>query len=454
MIMKKLNTEKKRIMIVEDSIIVVQELTMILENAGYEISGKYSSGEEVIENFQKDTPDLILMDIKLDGEMTGIETAAEIKKIKEIPVIYTTAYSDDETLRDMNLTDPSAYLKKPYDYRELLITIGLALNRFEFNKKITASEHKYRNLFENSGNAIFILDTSGRISDCNDSFLSLFGYLREETGALHIGDLMLIREDHKFIKDSVNDLGSIQNHDIAMKRKGGGVLNCQLTSSAILDDEGKTCGYHGIIRDITNLKKSIEEQNILLDAIVEAMARTVEVRDPYTAGHQRRVAELSYLIARLMGIPDKKMKEIKMAAMIHDLGKIYVPSEILSKPGKILDVEFDLIKRHSTVGYDILKGVEFHFPLANIIHQHHERIDGSGYPQGLKGNDILMEAKIITVSDVVEAMASHRPYRPALGIDASYKEITKNSGKLYDDSVVTAFDALYREHSLDELFHN
>ena len=164
----------------------------------------------------------------------------------------------------------------------------------------------------------------------------------------------------------------------------------------------------------------------------------VEKRDPYVAGHQKRVANLANVIAKEMNLSKDKMEAINISASIHDLGKINTPSEILSKPGNITKAELSIIKEHPKIGYDIIKIVDFPMPIAEIIFQHHERLNGSGYPQGLKEKDILIEAKILGVADVVEAMSSHRPYRPALGIDKALEEIKKKRGIYYDTNVVDA----------------
>jgi putative nucleotidyltransferase with HDIG domain len=194
-----------------------------------------------------------------------------------------------------------------------------------------------------------------------------------------------------------------------------------------------------------DLKRSLEKLQKALEGTIHALAATTEMRDPYTAGHQRRVAELAGAIAEEMGLPKDKIEGIRMAGLIHDVGKISVPAEILSKPSKLNEMEMDLIKAHSQIGYDILKEIDFPWAVAKIVLQHHERMDGSGYPQGLKGDEILLEARILAVADVVEAMASHRPYRPALGIDAALSEIEKNRGRLYDPEIVAACLRLFRE---------
>jgi len=185
-------------------------------------------------------------------------------------------------------------------------------------------------------------------------------------------------------------------------------------------------------------------QNALADTI-KVVASTVEVRDPYTAGHQRRVATLARAIASEMGLSDHQTEGIFMAGVVHDLGKIYVPAEILAKPSRLNDIEFNLIRTHSQVGYELLKTIDFPWPIAQIVYQHHERLNGSGYPQGLLSDQILIEAKIICVADVVEAMASHRPYRPARGVDAALEHIQEEGGTLYDSSAVNTCLKLFTE---------
>jgi HD-GYP domain-containing protein (c-di-GMP phosphodiesterase class II) len=187
-----------------------------------------------------------------------------------------------------------------------------------------------------------------------------------------------------------------------------------------------------------SLQQSYNKLQKTMDGIIQAMSMTVEVRDPYTAGHQRRATELAMAIAREMGLSEHRIKGIQMAGLIHDMGKICVPAEILSRPGKLSDAEFQLIKNHPQIAYEILKEIDFPWPVDKIVLQHHERIDGSGYPQGLRGEETLLEAKILSVADVVETVASHRPYRPGLGIEKALEEISHHRGVLYDPDVVDA----------------
>jgi HD-GYP domain-containing protein (c-di-GMP phosphodiesterase class II) len=175
------------------------------------------------------------------------------------------------------------------------------------------------------------------------------------------------------------------------------------------------------------------------------VSKTIEAKDPYTSGHQQRVSQLATAISKELNLSPDKIEGIRIASLIHDIGKIGIPSEILSKPIALTDIEFSLIKGHSQIGYDILKPIDFSYPIAQIVLQHHERTDGSGYDQGLKGNKILLEARIIGVADVVEAMSSHRPYRPALGIDKALEEITQKKGIFYDPEVSDACLRLFKE---------
>ena len=197
------------------------------------------------------------------------------------------------------------------------------------------------------------------------------------------------------------------------------------------------------------LEQSFQNLKKVMDSTIQAIAMTVEKRDPYTSGHQMRVAALTRAIAETLKLPEDQIEGAYMAASIHDIGKISLPAEILTKPIQLTEIEISLIQAHSQAGYDILKGIEFPWSIADIIIQHHERMDGSGYPGGLAGDSILMEARIIGVADVVETMSSHRPYRPSMGIEKALAEITQNSGTLYDAEVVTACLNIFNKKSFE-----
>ena len=221
---------------------------------------------------------------------------------------------------------------------------------------------------------------------------------------------------------------------------------------ALLNEKGEPSFLLGISEDITERKRAEEQLRQTLESLrkavnttIQVMVSAIEARDPYTAGHQIRSANLARAIATEMGLPKEKIDGIRMAGSIHDIGTLSIPSEILTKPTKLTNLEFSLIKEHSQKGFEILKDVESPWPLAQIVYQHHERMDGSGYPRQLKGKDIIIEARILAVADVVEAMASHRPYRPSLGLNSALAEIENNKGTIYDTDAVDACLKLFRE---------
>jgi response regulator RpfG family c-di-GMP phosphodiesterase len=204
------------------------------------------------------------------------------------------------------------------------------------------------------------------------------------------------------------------------------------------------------LKALADLKLNLDKFQRAMEGFVQAISVAVEMRDPYTAGHQQRVAELACTVAQAMGLSPDDVYGLRMASVIHDLGKITVPAGILAKPGRLSDLEYELIKNHVRAGYDILKQIEFPWPLADIILQHHERLNGGGYPQGLKASDILPQARILAVADVFETIASHRPYRPSLGLQCALDELQNNSGVLYDPAVVSTLIRLVGEKRFPE----
>jgi len=216
-------------------------------------------------------------------------------------------------------------------------------------------------------------------------------------------------------------------------------------SYAMGGDKGEILAVH-FMEDITERIQLAGKLRDSLEGTIQAIASAEEVRDPYTAGHQERVAEIACAIGNEMGLQKDQIEGIRMGGKIHDIGKIHLPSEILSKPTRLSEIEYSLVQSHSQVGYDILKDIDFPWPVADIAYQHHERMDGSGYPQGLKGEGICLEARIVAVADVVEAMANHRPYRPGLGVDKALAEIERGRGSIYDADVADACLHMFREH--------
>jgi len=316
------------------------------------------------------------------------------------------------------------------------------------------SEERYRDLVEKAGIAILIDDQEGNFKYANERYAEMFGYRAEEMrnqsiqSVVHPDDIERVMKYHKGRLEGKNVPSRYEFKGI---KKDGSPIYLEV-DVVVLKNGGPGIGTRSYLWDITDRKKAENETKDImrklrkaLDGTINAIALTVEARDPSTSGHQRRVADLARTIATEMGISKDRIEGLRSAGVIHDLGKICVPAEILSKPSKLSESEFSLIKIHPQVGYDILKDIEFPWPVATIIYQHHERMNGSGYPQGLSGDDILLEARILAAADVVEAMSSHRPYRPSLGLENALGEISKNKGILYDPAVVETCLRLFSE---------
>jgi PAS domain S-box-containing protein len=323
--------------------------------------------------------------------------------------------------------------------------------RKKLEEVLHKSEQKYRLLVENTSEAIVVVQ-DGRASFVNRG-IEWAGYTPEEYMSIPVMETVHPEDreaaEQRYLK-KINGDPTPTRHTYRGLDKGGRIHWIDV-SSVLIDWEGRPATLN-LILDITDHKLAEEKLQDTLESLrkavgvtIQVLASAVETRDPYTSGHQIRSANLARTIAMEIGLPQDKIDAIRMAASVHDIGKLSIPAEILSKPTTLSAIELLLIKEHATSGYEMLKDVVSPWPLAEIVRQHHERMDGSGYPRNLKGDDILIEARVLAVADVVEAMASHRPYRPGLGIDAALNEIEKNSGIYYDDSVADACLRLFRE---------
>ncbi|MGD0168731.1 MAG: PAS domain S-box protein [Smithella sp.] len=327
---------------------------------------------------------------------------------------------------------------------------------------LSESEERYRLIAENTADTIAVFDLNFNPTYVSPSILKLGGYTVQEAMTQTLNQILppdSLQKASKIFADQMAlessptaDPARTVLMELEQYCKDGSLIWVELAASFLRDNNFKPTGILTVTRDITERKLSEAKLKQTLDSLRRAVGTTIQVlvsavesRDTYTSGHQSRSADLACVIAKEIGLDQDKIEGIHMAGIIHDIGKLSIPAEILSKPTKLTELQFSLIKQHSRSGYEMLKNVESPWPLAEIVYQHHERLDGSGYPRNLKGDEILIEARIMAVADVVEAMASHRPYRPTLGIEAALEEIEKNKGILYDKTVADACLKLFRE---------
>ena len=452
------NLQSLRVLMVEDSeddaLLVLREL----KKGGYNPEHvRVETAAAMRKALQDKTWDVILCDYHLPG-FNGIEAIAVLKEINiDIPLLIVSGAIVEEMAVECMRLGAHDYIMKN-NLSRLCSAIARELKEADSRSKhkqteaaLRDSETLFRKLFEDHAAVELIVDPdTGNIIDANEAAAVFYGWSREQLKQMKIQEInTLSPEEIKKEMEKARAKKKI-HFEFRHRRADGSVRDVDVFSSKI-EVKGKD-RLHSIIHDINDrklaekqLRESLEQLRRAMQMTIQVLVMAVEIKDPYTAGHQRRATNLARTIATEMGLPPEKIEGLRMAGVIHDIGKITLPTEILSKPTKLSDIELLLIREHVRLGYDILKDVESPWPLAEIVLQHHERMDGSGYPRGLKGEEILIEARILAVADVVEAMASHRPYRAALGLDAALEEIEKNRGLLYDSHAVDTCLRVFRE---------
>jgi PAS domain S-box-containing protein len=450
------------VLMIEDSEDDALLLTRALKKNDYEPKvERVQTAREMSRALENATWDIILCDYHMPS-FSGLEAIDLLKKTGlDIPLIIVSGAIGEETALECIHRGASDYIMKGN-----LTRLGMAVQRGleekasrdhhrQDEEALRRSEEKYRTILEGIGEGYYETDLAGNFTFFNDALQRMWGYPKEELLGLNNRQYMdgetakmLYQAHNRTYKTGIP--GRLMNYEII--RKDGSRLTVQQSFTLLKDSVGDIIGFRGIVRDVSEIKRvekeraeTLKKLRQALESTVHAMAVAVESRDPYTAGHQRRVADLANAIAVEMGLEPDRLIGLRMASLIHDLGKISIPTEILTKPTKLTNIEFEIVKTHAQAGYEILKDIAFPWPIARIVLEHHEKMNGSGYPQHLKGDDLLTESKILTVADVVEAMASHRPYRPSLGLQDALEEITRNRGILYDADAVAACLTLFEE---------
>ena len=335
--------------------------------------------------------------------------------------------------------------------RAVLATVIDITERRKAEEVVLRAAEEWRTTFDSITDLVSIHDENGKIVRANKAFASVLKLKPQDVVGKKCCQLV-----HGTNKPPTNcpRLKTLKSKNPTMEeiyepRLG---MHLQILTSPLNEsiEEDKGISIVHVARDISERKlaeeqrrEGVEKLLDTMEATIEAIATTAEIRDPYTADHQRRVSQLACAIAKDLGLSENQVQGIRLTGLVHDIGKIYIPAEILSKPGNLIDIERDMIKMHPKIGHDILKRVDFPWPIAETVMQHHERIDGSGYPNGISGEDILIEAKVLAVADVVEAMSSHRPYRPSLSLKKALEEISSKSGICYDSRVVESCIKLF-----------
>jgi len=556
-------TAKRKVLVVDDDPRIRESLGDVLKLEGHALLTA-ATGREALERVEAESPAVALIDLKLH-DMSGLELMREMRRrsLLDTACIIITGYASQESaIEAMNLGAYS-YLRKPYDGDQLLLTVRRAIERQEAEDKLRKSEQKYRSLFEQSRDAIYITTQEGGFIDVNQSMLELFGYSREEMLETGVKNTYVEPADRDRFQQEMEQKGSLVDYEVALRKKDGTRMDCLLTATMRKAEDGSIAGYQGVIRDITERKKAeemlraseefssslmknaptpllvanpdstlryvnpaltqltgfspsellgkkapypwwteetlqksredfeqglrqglrrVEErfqkkngerfwveisatptrqkgqfnyyvanwlditerkeaQQRLEDAFIdltETVSRAMETRDPYTAGHQRKVAALARLVGEKLGLSPDELQGLYIGALLHDIGKIAIPESILTKPGRLSEEEWSLIQVHTRQGHDILKETTLPWPVAEMALHHHERLDGSGYPGGLSGDDLTREVRILGVCDVVEAMSSHRPYRLARSKAEVLEEIKGGRDTKYDARIADA----------------
>jgi PAS domain S-box-containing protein/putative nucleotidyltransferase with HDIG domain len=454
---------KGRILVVEDENIVALDIQARLVRLGFEVAGHATTGAEALRLAETCRPDLVLMDVLLGGALDGIDTARELVMRRRLPVVYLTAASDEATLERAKETAPLGYLAKPFEDHELAVAIEMALVKFEAETRLKQSERLLSTTLGSLAEAVVSTDRNGHITYLNASAVELLGVSAGRAIGHNWPELFsILDEQTRELVEGLEELcepqcGAPQCEDMILTTPAGKEVPVALSVSPLYAPEQgngreNLQGRVLVVRNVTLRKRAEADLLSSMAALrtafrqtVRALASMAEKRDPYTAGHQQRVARLACAIGRGMGLSEDALEGLEMAGTVHDVGKVYVPAEILSKPARLSHLEMGIMKSHPEVGFEILREVNFPWPVARAVLEHHERLDGSGYPGGLKGPDICLEARILAVADVVEAMSSHRPYRAALGLPQALAEIRAGRGRLYDAGAVDLCLALMQD---------
>jgi PAS domain S-box-containing protein/putative nucleotidyltransferase with HDIG domain len=449
-----MNDKLVKVLYIEDNpgdVGVVRKLLAGVKDARFELENvnRLSTGlNRLAETFY----DVLLLDLGLP-DSKGLNTFTTLfAHAGHVPIIVLTgSYEEALGIEAVRKGAQDYLFKDNLDRRSLSRSILFAIERKRSEEVLKESERRYAKLVEAALEGIIIVDADENIKYTNAAFAETLGYSVKELLDKNIAQLVPPEQFKVVLKETEKrKKKSTSTYEIDFSRKDGTPRSFITFVAPLFGSGGEYDGSYATLLDITERKKTEDalresEQRLRKNFYntIYTLSKVVETRDPYTYGHQARSAELARAIAEKMDLSGEQVESIYIAAVIHDIGKISVPSEILNKPGRLTEHEFNLIKSHPQTGCDILGNIEFPWDVNEVIMQHHERLNGSGYPKGLTRDDIILEARILSTADVVEAMSSDRPYRPALGIKAALDVISDDSNTLYDGTIVNVCRNLF-----------
>lgn len=438
---------KGHILVADDNADMREFIKRLLEDAGYSVL-MAMDGEDAWEQCQKELPDLVLSDVMMP-RLNGFEFLKKIRSADytySLPIILISARAGEVDKAEGLMSGADDYLSKPFHSGELIARVDGAVKLGKYRKKAHEELLARTNHIAKIGGWSF--DVATMRGEWTEELIRIHDLPSDELIDVQKGLSFYTSESRPIIERAVQEaISEGKSYDLQLEIiSATGVHKWIRTVGVPVMQDGKVVKVQGVMQDITEQKHSEERLHHALIGAIQAIAGIVEMRDPYTSGHEKRVALLACAIAKEMGFDEDRIEGLRLAAEIHDLGKIQIPAEILVKPTRLSEIEFRMIQIHPEAGYDILKDIDFPWPIAEMVRQHHEKLDGSGYPHGLKGDEILLEARILCVADIVESMASHRPYRPALGIDAALEEIQQSSGTKLDSKAVDVCVKLFKEN--------
>jgi len=427
--------KKSRVLIVDADPKIRKTFTDVLKAKGY-APVTAATGKEAMDRVEEEAPAVAVIDLKL-ADISGLEVINGIKKrCSEVECIVITGYASRESAIEAVNSGAYGYMQKPCDMEQLLVIIGRAIEKQEAEEALRESEQRTKSMLGSIADHMSMMDRDLNIVWANDVAKRIFGddIVGKKCYASYHGRA---KPCEPCITLKAFQDGKVHEHDTQVADKDGKIIDFHGTANVALRDKGgKPSAVIEMWRDITEQKKAEEQLERSFIDLAETVSCAMGSRDPYTAAHQRRVAYIASLVGGKMGLDSGRLQGLYIGGLLHDMGKISTPESILTKPGKLTQEEWSLIRAHAKQGYDILKDADLPWPVAEMALHHHERLDGSGYPDGLSGDELSLECRILAVCDVVEAMSSFRPYRPARSRAEVLKEIREGRGTKYDADVV------------------